>query len=220
MKIIGHRGAAGAAPENTIEGIKAAYKQRADLIEIDVRQTADNQIVLQHDKNMIRTESMDIDINEYDLKNLRLIHPNIATLKNALKANKTKGAIIEIKEDIKPYKLLQVTDMFPKQDIRFASFDPAIIKKIKRYSPASFCYLLEHHNPIEVINYAKKIKADGIGINISLLNPLTYWLAHKKGLQIYTYTVNHKFIAKLLSIFYKEVDICTDYPKKIKEVIN
>ncbi len=55
MLIIGHRGAAGLAPENTMESFDAAYNAGADMIEFDVRLTRDNRLVVIHDAKLKRT---------------------------------------------------------------------------------------------------------------------------------------------------------------------
>jgi hypothetical protein len=49
---IGHRGAAAHAPDNTLLGIRKAAALGADLVEFDVRQTADGQLVLSHDDHL------------------------------------------------------------------------------------------------------------------------------------------------------------------------
>ena len=56
-KVIGHRGAAKAAPENTLESIREARRERATWIEVDVKLTADNQLILLHDDLLDRTTS-------------------------------------------------------------------------------------------------------------------------------------------------------------------
>jgi glycerophosphoryl diester phosphodiesterase len=56
-KIIGHRGAAKAAPENTLESIREARRERATWIEVDVKLTSDNQLILLHDDLLDRTTS-------------------------------------------------------------------------------------------------------------------------------------------------------------------
>jgi glycerophosphoryl diester phosphodiesterase len=48
-QIIGHRGVPSLKPENTLEGAIEAYKQGADMIELDVYLTTDNVIVINHD---------------------------------------------------------------------------------------------------------------------------------------------------------------------------
>ena len=55
--VIGHRGAAGLAPENTLEGIEAAVRAGADAVEIDVRVTDDGVPILLHDETLDRTTS-------------------------------------------------------------------------------------------------------------------------------------------------------------------
>jgi glycerophosphoryl diester phosphodiesterase len=57
MLVIGHRGAAALAPENTLEGIEAAVRARSDGVEIDVRLSADGVLVLMHDPDVARTTS-------------------------------------------------------------------------------------------------------------------------------------------------------------------
>jgi glycerophosphoryl diester phosphodiesterase len=47
--VIGHRGAPRAARENTIEAFEAAARAGADMVELDVRRTADGALVVHHD---------------------------------------------------------------------------------------------------------------------------------------------------------------------------
>jgi len=53
--VIGHRGAAGAAPENTLTGFALALEQGADALELDVQLTADGVPVVLHDPTLDRT---------------------------------------------------------------------------------------------------------------------------------------------------------------------
>ena len=57
MLIIGHRGAAGAAPENTLESLREAKRQGATWVEFDAKLTRDNHIILLHDDLLDRTTS-------------------------------------------------------------------------------------------------------------------------------------------------------------------
>jgi glycerophosphoryl diester phosphodiesterase len=49
LKVIGHRGAAGLLPENTLAGFKKAMEIEVDAIELDVHLTSDNEAVVYHD---------------------------------------------------------------------------------------------------------------------------------------------------------------------------
>lgn len=54
-RIIGHRGAAQAAPENTLESLREAKRQGAAWVEVDAKLTADNAVILLHDDILDRT---------------------------------------------------------------------------------------------------------------------------------------------------------------------
>ena len=56
-KVIGHRGAAKAAPENTLVSMREAKRQGATWVEIDAKLTADNKVILLHDDLLNRTTS-------------------------------------------------------------------------------------------------------------------------------------------------------------------
>lgn len=53
--IIGHRGSAGLAPENTLIGIRRAHEEGATWVEFDVKLTADDVPILMHDERLGRT---------------------------------------------------------------------------------------------------------------------------------------------------------------------
>jgi glycerophosphoryl diester phosphodiesterase len=54
-RIIGHRGAAGEAPENTLPSFERALADGAEYVELDVRGTADGEVVVIHDATVNRT---------------------------------------------------------------------------------------------------------------------------------------------------------------------
>lgn len=49
VQILGHRGASGAYPENTVEAYVAAREMGADGVELDARRTRDSALVVHHD---------------------------------------------------------------------------------------------------------------------------------------------------------------------------
>lgn len=53
--MIGHRGAAAYAPENTLAGFRVAKALGCTWVEFDVRLTADNALVICHDDALVRT---------------------------------------------------------------------------------------------------------------------------------------------------------------------
>jgi len=53
--VIGHRGAMGYAPENTLISFEEAIRRGADLIEMDVQFSQDGEVVVMHDTSVDRT---------------------------------------------------------------------------------------------------------------------------------------------------------------------
>ena len=52
LNVIGHRGAAGLLPENTLAGFKKAMELGVDTIELDIHLTSDNEAVVYHDSRL------------------------------------------------------------------------------------------------------------------------------------------------------------------------
>ncbi len=58
-KVIGHRGAAAYAPENTLDSFREARRRGAAWVEIDVKLTADSVPIVMHDSSLKRTTGID-----------------------------------------------------------------------------------------------------------------------------------------------------------------
>ena len=58
-KVIGHRGAAAYAPENTLDSFREAKRRGATWVETDVKLTADGVPILMHDASLKRTTGVD-----------------------------------------------------------------------------------------------------------------------------------------------------------------
>ncbi|MFX0205575.1 MAG: glycerophosphodiester phosphodiesterase [Candidatus Hodarchaeota archaeon] len=71
--IIAHRGASGICPENTMEAFWTAIVAGADIIEFDLQLTADNEIVVFHDRTVDRVFNRKLGntIKDYALKGLQ-----------------------------------------------------------------------------------------------------------------------------------------------------
>lgn len=69
--VIGHRGAAGERPENTLPSFARALEQGADILETDAHPTADGQVVLFHDDTLDRTTNGNGPVNAQTLSALR-----------------------------------------------------------------------------------------------------------------------------------------------------
>ena len=69
--VIGHRGAAGLAPENTIEGFRAGLEAGAEAIEFDVHLSRDRKAVVIHDPTLDRTTDRTGSVSALSLEDIR-----------------------------------------------------------------------------------------------------------------------------------------------------
>jgi glycerophosphoryl diester phosphodiesterase len=70
-KIIGHRGAATYAPENTLEGIHTAADMGVEWVELDVKLTKDQVPIIFHDDTLERTTNGSGLVAQHTLEDLR-----------------------------------------------------------------------------------------------------------------------------------------------------
>ena len=69
--IVAHRGGGGLAPENTLASIKKSINTGADMIEVDVHLTKDNEVVIFHDETVNRTTNGEGKVHEMTLAELK-----------------------------------------------------------------------------------------------------------------------------------------------------
>ncbi len=103
MLRVGHRGARAYAPENTLASFKKAIEIGVDAIELDVRKTKDNQLVVIHDADVKRTTDGEGLVSELTLGQIKDFSAEgsekIPTLEEALDfLDKKVKVLIELKE--------------------------------------------------------------------------------------------------------------------------
>jgi glycerophosphoryl diester phosphodiesterase len=220
LRIISHRGAFGLAPENTLAGIQLAKKHKADIIEVDIQLTSDNELVLAHDDNLSRIAGDSRKVRELTLKEINLTRTYsgmpIPTLTEALDAAGTKKLLIDCKglDWTEPLTKVIKNHIGPKPLVASDSFQELMIFK-KQY-PQIQTFYSELTKPFEAIQTAKVLKFSGICLLYSLYNPLVYFLAKRYKLQMTMFTVNRPFVAKFLHLLYPKVMITTDFPDKFE----
>lgn len=73
LQVIGHRGALGYAPENTITAFQKGFELGADWVEADVKATADGAYVLLHDATVDRTTNGTGEVARLSLQEIRAL---------------------------------------------------------------------------------------------------------------------------------------------------
>lgn len=216
-KIIGHRGAAGLELENTATSIERALSLGVSLIEIDLRLTKDDKLVVCHDSDLARIANDPRKIKKLTLEQLQEIQlidgSKILSLVEALTIIDKTPVILELKDQDSARLLLKDLKKFPEAKVSVASFKLNELALLRSLAPGLKLYGLELTKPFEIIQLANRLMLDGIGLNFWLLNPLTYYFARKNKLEIYVFTLNRKLASLFIAWLYPNVAVCTDHPE-------
>lgn len=215
MLIIGHRGAAGLAPENTLESLRAGLESEADMLEFDVRLTSDNVPVLSHDSK---------------LHGLRVGYTSFADLRNAGEIVTLESVLDEffgrvlLNIEYKPAAGVEtVYTLISKKYIKrpsdwnnllFSSFHVLPLLRLRNLSTDINLALLHSVNPFAFVTYQRKLQLAAVGWHRLHVNRLAIEIAQKSDIFSYVYTVNRPQAAKILER--RGIDgIVTDYPNKL-----
>ncbi len=216
MKVIGHRGAAGLALENTLESIKAAKAAGVDAIEFDIRMTADGHFVLCHDTTVSRVSEHDHAIREIAAEHigdiLLLNGETLPTLGQAIDAAGETPVVIEAKGSNWAEPLAVFLKDYAGKPMSVISFNHQELAVFATLAPKIPTYNIEKTNAFDAIQTATQNRFTGIDLNFWILNPLTYMMARRKKLEIIVYTVNSPWIAVFLRILFPKIAITTNNP--------
>ncbi|HLD27941.1 MAG TPA: glycerophosphodiester phosphodiesterase [Patescibacteria group bacterium] len=142
MYKIGHRGARGYEPENTLRSFNKAIALGADMVECDVKLTADNQLVIFHDKNTERLTDCPGLVNELTLAELKELKleggEKILTLKETLAALYGRVKVnLELKDvQAFDYLIAEISRLdFSRQDILVSSNYCRLLRRLKQQLP-------------------------------------------------------------------------------------
>ncbi|HEY0965528.1 MAG TPA: glycerophosphodiester phosphodiesterase [Candidatus Saccharimonadales bacterium] len=225
MLIIGHRGAAGLAPENTIDAFKKGLDVGADILEFDVQLTRDGVPVVIHDSTLFRTHRKPRIVRwsgHASLQKATEKGHKVATLEEVL--NLCFGKVLlnlEVKNRGTGAKIARyIQENYIKKDsdwenILFSSFKGLELRAIRRVSPHAELAMLHNRNPFAFMAYHRQLQFTAVGFHRLYINPLATEVAKKLDLFIYAYTVNRPAAAKRLAIEGIE-GFVTDDPARLR----
>jgi glycerophosphoryl diester phosphodiesterase len=188
--IVGHRGAAGYEPENTLLSFQKAIEIGVDWVEMDMRRSADGHLVIIHDDTVDRTTNGHGKVSEMTLAELKKLDAGkgqkIPTLQEAIDFTKGKvKIIIEIKEEGTEWQLLDVIDrnLFVN-DCIVSSFIGYSIRRCKEFNPQLQTAAIISRLPIDFKELALDIMADSIFMRKDIVSQAIIDEAHKNGFTV------------------------------------
>lgn len=225
--IIGHRGAAGLALENTMASFRKAVEVGVQTIELDVHVTRDGQFVICHDADLARISNSDAVIAAHTYNELKTfpLHNGdpVPLLKEVLEFARSHqlAVIVEVKVDTHLEVLCKLLDTYPDLKMTIASFNHATVAELQKLRPQYRFYLAEKRHPFGAVRKARSLGVQGIDLNFKFMNPITYWLALLWRLEIMVYTVDSPVVGRILTLLYPGVAICTNHPERfIRKPLN
>ena len=125
-RVIGHRGAAGEAPENTLFSFQRAVQDGARFIELDVRGSRDGEVVAMHDATVNRTTDGRGRVSGQDLKELKAFNAGYRFTTDSGKSYPYRG------QDIRIPTLREIFDALPQTRfiVEIKQARPSIVKKV------------------------------------------------------------------------------------------
>ncbi|MDB5182832.1 MAG: putative Glycerophosphoryl diester phosphodiesterase [Candidatus Saccharibacteria bacterium] len=222
MKIIGHRGAAGLAPENTIKAVQAGIAAGADAVEFDVRLTKDGVFVLSHDSTLLRVAGVSELVRNLTHEQIRVVKTldgePIPTLDEALAVRGEATAIIEGKGSGWAKPLAEYLLKNNVTNFCVIAFNHAELGILHELMPEAKCYALERQNAFKTIGTAHRLGLYGVDLNFWILNPFTYWFARFNRIELATYTIDTPGLMRWFACMYPRVAITTNRPDILNKI--
>lgn len=196
MKVIGHRGARGLAPENTIASLKKALEHNVDEIEFDLRVTKDGVVVLHHDRDIIDPNGQHRRIAKYTYRELLIHKKDLATLAEALDAvNRAVPLYIEVKPGEPTAPMITILRHYLKQgwqldDFSLASFSLQTLQQLRAAMPEVGLIVNENWSGVRGGHRARKLNAKRVSMNRRWLWSGFIRAASRGNHQLTAFTVN------------------------------
>ena len=193
---IGHRGAAGHAPENTLASVARGISLAADYVEVDIQRTLDGRLVLMHDKFINRTTNGSGRLSDLRWDELCGLDAGegerIPLLQETLQvASGRIGLILEsITPGIGPAVYRQVSDFGYRGPVIFSSFLHDEILAIHELDPNAMTMALMEAVPITRTAFAQEARATHAGIALDSMTGEFGEALHQSGLRVFLYTAD------------------------------
>lgn len=239
-----HRGNSMYAPENTLAAFKEAIHAGADRIEIDLKISSDNRLVVIHDQTINRTTNDTGRVNEMIFDELRSLDAGtwkdkkyagekIPTLTEVINLAKNKCMVnIDLKDSAAAVVMAEIIkELKAESMVCITGKIPACVDDIRSISPSITMFyenspdvsdLIKAEKPIEAITLAIKEarmkNLPGFLFHHRWINEEVVYMAHLHGLAVNVWGVNE--LSDMKRMINIGVDaIMTDDPALLKKTI-
>lgn len=216
---IGHRGASGYAPENTLISFEKALALGVEGIELDVRVSLDQQAMVIHDATLDRTTTASGCVKDYNSADLQQM--GIPTLEAVFNLVAHRCLLnIEIKEKAALQPVLHLLEQrrkahtFANTKCILSAFDWHILETLRDLHPPYRLGVLTEDTLEVAIQFAQKIGAFSLHPDHKLLTFEAVKSIQQHGIKVIPWTVNDPERIKTLKAW--QVDgIISDFPDRL-----
>lgn len=219
MLKIGHRGAKGHAPENTIASFQKAFDLGCHAIEFDVQLCQSGEVVVIHDYTINRTTTATGFVKNIPFVELQQY--NIPTLEQVLDFVDNRFMVnIELKSNDCVEKVIKIvhfyisTKKWTSDNFLISSFNWPDLMVVSASMPKIKTAVLTEKSFANALHFAKKINAFAVHAHHALITPQAIYQAHQSDIKICAFTVNDPEI--IMQLKQLSIDgIISDFPDRI-----
>ena len=229
--VVGHRGAMGYCPENTLASFERAAQLGADWVELDVHLSRDGALVVIHDETLDRTTNGSGPVRERTLSELQRLDAGqgerIPTLEEVLAWARRRriGVDVEIKNapvyyaGIEAAVVRAVERCAMLEQVLVSSFDHRAVQRVGALEPRLATGVLFAHRPVELASVARPAGADVLLPRWPYVVAEDVRAAHAAGLSVGTWTTSDP--AELRRLVEAGVDaIATNHPDVLRRLLD
>jgi glycerophosphoryl diester phosphodiesterase len=229
--VVAHRGAAGAAPENTLASVRRALEDGADWVEIDVQETRDGEVVVVHDSDFMKLAGNPLKVWEGDLAQVRALDvgswfdarfgdERVPTLEEVLDMVRGRARlVIELKyyghDEQLERRVVELVEAAGMADqVAIMSLKLPGVLKLRELRPDWTIGLLS----ATAVGDLSRTPVDFLAVNAGMASGGFIRRAHAAGKQVFVWTINDALsLSKWMSA---GVDgVITDEPALARQVL-
>jgi glycerophosphoryl diester phosphodiesterase len=203
VQVTAHRGHARAAPENTLSAIRKAIASGADYAEVDVQLTADDVIVVVHDRDLMRVAGDPRRVEELTYDQIRKLDvgswfdrsfagERVPTLAEVIELSRGRVRLnIELKFFGPDRRLARavtrlVRELNFESECLITSFNYDALPEVRRDSPRLRTGLIVAKSLGDV----SQLEVEALSIRAGALTDRMLRAAHRQGMEVHVWTVN------------------------------
>lgn len=229
--IVGHRGAMGYCPENTLVSFERGLELGADWIELDVHLSKDGALIVIHDETLDRTTNGHGLVRDHTLTQLRSLDAGngqkLLTLDEVLDWARRRDTLLDIEIKNAPVFYPGIEDKVVQaiyaagmvDQLIVISFDHAAVKRVKELEPNIATGVLYACKPTDGgVSLASAAQADAVLPHWAYVTQEDVSAAHAAGLAVAPWASSDPAVLK--GLVHAGVDaIGTNHPDVLKQVL-